>query len=86
MGIVRTQLGQLYEAAGSYERARELCGGDRPLAPQITHWQNIVHNLVLVLLDLGRREDAQVHARRRTSFRKSRGQNIVDETVYQGGG
>ena len=64
MGVVRTQLGQLYEAAGSYKRARELCGGDRPLAPQITQWQNIVHNLVLVLLDLGHRKDAQVHARR----------------------
>ena len=62
--VVRTQLGQLYEAAGSYERARDLCGGDRPITPQTTQWQNIVHNLVLVLLDLERREDAQVHARR----------------------
>ena len=64
MGVVRTQLGQLFEAAGSYERARDLCGGDRPITPQTTQWQNIVHNLVLVLLDLERREDAQVHARR----------------------
>ena len=52
MGVVRTQLGQLFEAAGSYERARDLCGGDRPITPQTTQWQNIVHNLVLVLLEL----------------------------------